>query len=128
MKLTNRRIVNDANFLGALNNKQLPIKVSYAISKNISKLESELKIYNKEREKIINKYCKKDEEGKLVIDENNQYSIEDESIDICNKELNELLNIEVDINIHKFKLDDLMCGNYEMSPGEISLIDYMIEE
>lgn len=45
MKLTNRRIVNDANFLGALNNKQLPIKVSYAISKNISKLESELKIY-----------------------------------------------------------------------------------
>lgn len=128
MKITNRRIVNDANFLGTLNNKQLPIKVSYAISKNVSKLERELKIYNSEREKIINKYCKKDEEGNLVIDENNQYHIEYENIDVCNKELNELLDIEIEVNIHKFKLNDLMYGNYEMSPSEMALIDYMIEE
>ncbi len=128
MKLTNRRIVNDANFLFNLVHKQFPVKVSYAISKNISKLEKELKVYNKEREKIIDKYCKKDEEGNLLIDENNQYSIEEENIDICNKELNELLDIEIDVNIHKFKLDDLMCGNYDMSPSEMTLIDYMIEE
>lgn len=128
MKLTNRRILNDANFLTALMQRQFPVKVSYAISKNVSKLESELNIYNKEREKIIDKYCKKDEEGNLLIDENNNYSIEDENIDICNKELNELLDIEIDVNIHKFKLDDLMCGSYEMSPSEMALIDYMIEE
>lgn len=128
MKITNRRIVNDANFLFNLVQKQFPVKVSYAISKNISKLERELKIYNSERQKIINKYCKKDEEGNLVIDENNQYHIEDENIDVCNKELNELLDIEIEVNIHKFKLDDLMHGNYEMSPSEMALIDYMIEE
>lgn len=128
MKLTNRRIVNDANFLGTLNNKQLPIKVSYAISKNISKLESELKIYNKERQKLIDKYCIKNEEGENLIDENNQLKIADEHLDTWNKELNELLDIEIEIDIHKFKLDDLIHGNYEMSPAEISLIDYMIEE
>ena len=61
MKITNRRIVNDSNFLASLMHRQFPVKVSYAISKNISKLESDLKIYNSEREKIINKYCKKDE-------------------------------------------------------------------
>lgn len=128
MKLTNRKILNDANFLTALIQRQFPVKVSYAISKNVSKIESELNIYNKEREKIIDKYCKRDKEGNLLIDENNNYSIEDENIDICNKELNELLDIEIDVNIHKFKLDDLMCGNYEMSPSEMVLIDYMIEE
>lgn len=128
MKLTNRRILNDANFLTALMQRQFPVRVSYAISKNISKLESELNLYNKERQKIIDKYCKKDKEGKLVIDENNQYSIKDEYINICTKELDELLDIEVDVNIHKFKLNDLMCGNYEMSPSEMVLIDYMIEE
>lgn len=128
MKITNRRIVNDSNFLASLIHRQFPVKISYAISKNISKLENDLKIYNSEREKIINKYCKKDEEGNLVIDESNNYSIEEEYIDICNKELNELLDIEVEINIHKFKKDDLLQSNIEMSPSEISLIDYMIEE
>lgn len=128
MKITNRRIVNDSNFLASLMHRQFPVKVSYAISKNISKLESDLKIYNSEREKIINKYCKKDEKENLVIDENNNYSIEEEYIDICNKELNELLDIEVDIDIHKFKLDDLLQCNFEVSPADLSLIDYMIEE
>ncbi|WP_337814794.1 hypothetical protein [Intestinibacter sp.] len=128
MKITNRRIVNDSNFLASLMHIQFPVKISYAISKNISKLESDLKIYNSEREKIINKYCKKDEEGNLVIDESNNYSIEEEYIDICNKELNELLDIEVDIDIHKFKLNDLLQCNLEVSPADLSLIDYMIEE
>ena len=51
MKLTNRKIVNDANFLGALTHKiGLPIKISYALAKNISKIEKELDIYNKENE------------------------------------------------------------------------------
>ena len=128
MKITNRRIVNDSNFLASLMHRQFPVKISYAISRNISKLESDLKIYNSEREKIINKYCKKDEEGNLVIDESNNYSIEEEYIDICNKELNELLDIEVDIDIHKFKLNDLLQCNLEVSPADLSLIDYMIEE
>lgn len=128
MKITNRRIVNGSNFLASLMHRQFPVKISYALSKNISKLESDLKIYNSEREKIINKYCKKDEEGNLVIDESNNYSIEEEYIDICNKELNELLDIEVDIDIHKFKLNDLLQCNLEVSPADLSLIDYMIEE
>ena len=101
MKLTNRKIVNDANLLGNLTHKQLPIKVSYAIAKNISKIEKELEIYNKERQKLIDKYCLKDEEGNLI-DENNQFKIADGNLESWNKDMNELLDIEIDINIHKF--------------------------
>ena len=35
MKITNRRIVNDSNFLASLMHRQFPVKISYAISKNI---------------------------------------------------------------------------------------------
>lgn len=128
MKLTNRKILNDSNFLGGLIHKQLPIKVSYAIAKNVSKIEKELEIYNKERQKLLDKYCVKDEKGNLVIDESNNYSIEEEYIDICNKELNELLDIEVDIDIHKFNESDLLNSNCEITASELMLIDYMIEE
>ena len=128
MKLTIRKILNDTNSLAAISQKQLPVKVSYAIAKNIKKIESELKIYNEERQKLIDKYCIKDDEGKNVIDENNNLKIADEHLEAWNKEINELMDIEVDIDIHKFNLDSLMCGNYDMTPAELMIIDYMIEE
>ena len=127
MKLTNRKIVNDANLLWNLTHKQLPIKVSYAIAKNISKIEKELEIYNKERQKLIDKYCLKDEEGNLI-DENNQFKIADGNLEAWNKDMNELLDIEIDINIHKFSKDDLFNSNCNITPAELMLIDYMIEE
>ena len=127
MKLTNRKIVNDANLLGNLTHKQLPIKVSYAIAKNISKIEKELEIYNKERQKLIDKYCLKAEEGNLI-DENNQFKIADGNLESWNKDMNELLDIEIDINIHKFSKDDLFNSNCNITPAELMLIDYMIEE
>ena len=127
MKLTNRKIVNDANLLGNLTHKKLPIKVSYAIAKNISKIEKELEIYNKERQKLIDKYCLKDEEGNLI-DENNQFKIADGNLEAWNKDMNELLDIEIDINIHKFSKDDLFNSNCNITPAELMLIDYMIEE
>lgn len=128
MKLTNRKIVQDANFLGALTQKQLPIKISYAIAKNVSKIEKELDIYNKERQKLLDKYCIKNEEGKNKIDENNQLKIADEHLETWNKDINELLDIDVDIDIHKFKIDDLLNSNVDLTPAELMLIEYMIEE
>jgi len=100
MKLTNRKIVSDANFIGTLTNKQLPIKVSYAIAKNVSKIEKELEIYSKEKQKLVDKYCIKDENGNNKIDENNQLKIADENLDDWNKSINELLDIEIEIDIH----------------------------
>ena len=128
MKITNRKIVNDANFLGALVHKTgLPIKISYALAKNISKIERELEIYNKERQKLIDKYCVKDEEGKAIVDENNQLKIADEYLEAWGKDINELLDIEIDINIHKFSEEYLLNSNCDLTPSEIMLIDYMIE-
>lgn len=128
MKLTNRKIVNDANFLGTLTNKQLPIKLSYAIAKNVSKIEKELELYNKEKQKLVDKYCIKDEKGNNKIDENNQLKIADENLDDWNKSINELLDIELEIDIHKFSKEDLFNSNCEMTPSELMIIDYMIEE
>lgn len=128
MKITNRRLVMDAKFLGSLTEKKLPIKVSYALAKNISKIETELNIYSKERSKLIDKYCKKDKDGKNIVDKDNNLSIEDIYLDDWNKDLNELLDIEIEIDIHKFNINDLLNSNCEMTASELMLIDYMIEE
>lgn len=122
MKLSNEKLVNSVGVLNKLTGMELPIKLSYALSKNITKIDRELIIYNKERQKLIEKYGAKDEEGKL----NNR---EDGTIDIVdtenwNKNLRELLEIENDIDIHVIDLENI-DSDINITPGELMLIDYM---
>lgn len=126
MKLTNKQLLNSEMGLGEIARKELPIKVSYALSKNISKVAKELEIYNAERQKLIEKYCTKDENGKSIIDKNNQLKIQDKFLEDWNNDIKELQEIEVDVDIHKFKLDEL--NSYNMTATEMMAIDYMIEE
>ncbi|HHD2802267.1 TPA: hypothetical protein ACOTJ2_003583, partial [Clostridium perfringens] len=93
--------------------------------KNISKVERELKHYNKERQKLIEEYCLKEDDGTLKITEGN-YDIDPERLEYFNKEINELQEIEVEMDIHKFNIE--LLNGYEMSPGELMCIDFMIEE
>ena len=125
MKLTNKKISNDSLLLMEIARKELPIKVSYAIAKNIAKIEKELEIYNSERQKILDKYCVKDENGKNKVDENNQLKIQEKYLKDWEKDIKELQNIDIEIDIHKFKLEEL--NEYKMTPSELIAIDYMIE-
>lgn len=128
LNLSNERIVNTINALAKLNNAQLPIKVAYAISKNVNKIESELKVYNTEKAKLVNKYGEKDKEGKLKVGENGNVSLKEEHIEDYNRDIKELLSIENEMDIHMIKLDDLLNSDYNISPSELSAIDFMIEE
>lgn len=128
MKFSNEKILNDAPRLTAISNKQLPVKISYAIAKNIKKIEAELNVYNSEREKLIEKYSVKDEDGKTMTDKNNQIKIQPEHIEDWNKDIKDLMAIENDVEIYnyKFKIDEL--NGYSISPAELQAIEYMIEE
>ena len=127
VKLSNKKILDDVNVLSSLNGKQLPVKVSFAISKNIGKIESVLKVYNREREKLLEKYSKKDDEGKSII-ENGNITIQENKVEEWNKDIADLLAIENEVDIHKFSINEFNGKDYEISPGELRAIDYMIEE
>ena len=94
LKLSNERIVNTIDVLGELNNAKLPVKVAYAITKNINKINSELKAYNKEKAKLIDKYGEKDKEGKLKVDKKGNITLKEEHIEEWNRDIAELLSIE----------------------------------
>lgn len=128
LNLSNERIVNTINVLGELNNAKLPVKVAYAITKNINKINSELKAYNEEKAKLIDKYGEKDEKGKLKVDEKGNIPLKEEHMEEWNRDIAELLSIENEIDIHMIQLDDLLNSDYSISPAELTAIDFMIEE
>lgn len=128
LNLSNERIVNTINVLGELNNAKLPVKVAYAITKNINKINTELKAYNEEKVKLIDKYAEKDEKGKLKTNEIGNVILKEEHIEDWNRDIAELLSIENEMDIHMIQLDDLLNSNYNISPAELTAIDFMIEE
>lgn len=128
LNLSNERIVNTINVLGELNNAKLPVKVAYAITKNINKINTELKAYNEEKAKLIDKYAEKDKEGKLKADEYGNVTLKEDYIQDWNRDIAELLSIENEIDIHMIQLDDLLNSNYNISPAELSVIDFMIND
>jgi DNA repair ATPase RecN len=126
VKLSNEQIINDANKLRAISEKQLPIKASYALAKNIGKIESELKVYNKERNRLLDQYATKDKKGEFKFDKEGQVIFKDGCKEKWEKDIRELLEIENEIDIHKFKINEL--EGYSISPSELMVIDYMIQE
>lgn len=124
MKLSNERLVNSVGVLSKLTNLELPIKLSYAFSKNITKIDAELKAYNMEREKLLNKYGEKDEEGKLKLSEKGEVNILDR--ENFNKDVSELLKCESEIDIHLIDLESIDT-DIKITPGELMIIDYMFK-
>jgi len=128
IKLSNEKLVNRVQVINNLSQQALPITISYAIAKNIAKVEEELKIYNVEKQKLIEKYSIKGEDGKPEVSDTGTINIQEEFIEVCNKDFAELFAIENEINIHEISISKLENSNFSIAPGELMRIDFMITE
>ena len=125
MKITNREIQSKVQILQTITQRQLPVKASYAIAKNITTINRELKVFESEKMKIINECALKDESGNPKV-ENNNYLIIEGKEEECNSKINELLDIEIDVEIRTFNINCI--ENMNFSPSELLEIDFMIVE
>lgn len=124
MKITNRELLNKIRVLESTAEKQLGVKVSYIIAKNIKNINKELELFNEEKIKIINKYSEKDEQGNPKINNNNFILVKGKE-DLVNKEYNELLDIEIEIDIKKFNINEI-DSEAKFTPNELIELDFMI--
>ncbi len=130
VKLKNIEILNAIQSIGALADLDLSITTSWNITKNTKKLESLFKTYAECEGKIIEKYAIKDENNQVKIDKDNQYKIAPKFINIFNKERNELLNCENEIDISMIKVSDLIDeeNKNKIKPAILISLYFMIED
>jgi len=106
MKLKLSDLVNAVQSLGIISKKDLPVKTSYALSKNIQKIDTELKAFNETRTKLFEKYGEKvKEDGKDLT------RIPKEKVEIFQKELNTILDQEVEIDLWMIDINEFGCAN-----------------
>ena len=121
MKFTNNEIYNYATGFSSIFNSEIyiPAKANFFIQKNIATFAAAAQEIDKSRMGIAKHYGILSEDG-------TRYDIPDDKIAEANKELNDLFNIEQELDIKTFKIDDL--GNGEFTPNQMQLLMIMIEE
>lgn len=117
------------NALGKVKDKKMPVKISFAISRNISLLSPEVRDIQRHRTEIIQKYIEKDPDGKPIVDTDGGAKISDpEGLE---KDLDTLLSEESDIVVRIVSEDAFAAidgDRYDpLTPGEISALSAMIE-
>ena len=103
-------------------NTTLPLKGAYKLNKIKKAVEKENEFYIEKFQEIVNKYAKKDENDNLVYsDDGNQIMIKDGMIEECNKALEDLQQLEIQIENYGLTLDDL-GDNVECTPDELEAL------
>lgn len=135
MQMTNFELIRILNFLNGFAETKLPQKISYAITRNVMTLMTEYSCYEAERNKIFKTYeefFNKDEEGNVVLSSAGLPIIEGEKSKEYLKEINELLNLEVSVDLRHvsfeaFDYDD--TGKYDvLSPKDIMMLQSILCE
>ena len=110
---------NTGNFLDGMN---LPLKVAYKLNKVKKAVAENGEFYAEKFQEIIDTYAKKDENGQVVFsDDGSQIMIQDDKIDECNKALDELQNLTVEIENYNLTIDDF-GDNITCTPEELEAI------
>jgi len=123
MKLTNKQIYDYIlNLNQAFNNNQqkLPIKLNFYLQKNKNLLLDLSNEIEKMRMEIIQTY------GKPDLENNNTYIIPKENIETAQKELDELLKIEQEVNIYKMKFEEIP-NDIDLTIEQMEAILFMID-
>lgn len=133
-KMTNYELVQIVNTMKGLANKKYPQKVSYTLMKTIVALEKESEIYTKQLEALVKEYQEADKivldkDRKPILNESGLPQIKKEYAEDFGKELTELLNFIVEIEIPTIKADNLDYSDEKydiLTPAELILIMNLI--
>jgi aspartokinase len=122
MKLTNNKIYGYALALNEAftdNTQRLPMKVNFYLQKNKNTLMSLAQDIESSRTEIINTYGEISEDG-------TQYTIPQEKIKLAQKELEDLLNLEQEVQIYKINIDNLP-DDIILTTGQMEAMMFMID-
>ena len=121
MKVKLVQIVNSTDAFNKVSMQPMKAAISFSVVKNLKAISEELAIFEQSRGDLIRKYGKEDDEGNVSIKPNTK------GMEEFQKELGELLNLEVNLNgFKKIKLSNL--SKCELTPQEMASLEFAIQE
>lgn len=125
MNIKLQDIVENIEGLNDFSKMSLPAATAFKAARLLKRLNEEINIYQQTRTQVITKYAERNADGSFRQDGNNLI-IPKDKIEVCNKELQDLLNTEIEVNIIPFKLEELQ--DLHFTPSQLLLLQNFIEE
>ena len=103
MKITNFDLIQINNFFEQCGGKKLPQKINFAIMKNMAIIKPDVELYQQALQGLFKTYDEdiiKKEDGTPETDEQGIPKLKEEKQEEFNKELIDLLNMQIDINFY----------------------------
>ena len=120
MKLTNQQIYNYATQLANFKIEvKLPIRFNFFLNRNIQLINSLGQEIENARTQIARAYGELNENG-------TSYNIPSDMITTVSQELNDLFNLEQDVDLHLFNLEEL--DDIELTYEQMKILMFMIKE
>ena len=111
-----------ANYL----DDKMPPALAYKIMKLVRAAESEEAFYQKELQKLIEQYGKRNDDGSLVATEDGNIFLLEDTLHECRQKVDELEALDVDASNISFTLDELSCVS--MTVREMNAISAFISD
>lgn len=125
MKITLGTVALAQSTLSRLSGQPFRGRAAFVIAKLAKAINAEMEDFNAARDAILIKYADKDENNEPIIDKG-QVHLSDENLAICNKEIQELLATEVEINSSPLTAE--WFDDVDITPGEVEVLMAFIEE
>jgi len=104
MEFRNRTIFNGVPELQSFADRELPMKLAYAVGKSLRRLSDAFEFIMEQRNKVINRYAKRDDDNNSIPAPNGGIKFEDgEAVET---ELEGLFDKVTDIAIYSIPMDD----------------------
>ena len=125
IELTLGEIDVSSTVLNKFMTTQMPIKVSFWVTKSVKSIGEEYKSFIEQRNKLLDR-CGEKEDGKLKISEDGtSVKIIPEKLEEFRKELESLLNQKVQVSVFPVPLS--LVENLLFTPQEIGMISFLFE-
>ena len=120
--ITMEQVIDFRNNIDFFMNVSLPFKGAYKLNKIRKALDKESDFYGDKFQEIIDTYAKKDENDNIVFSEDgNEIMIQEDKIEECNKALEDLQNLEIEIDNYNLLIEDL-GEDFECTPEQLNAL------
>ena len=122
-KVTVERIFKSQQSLNEILNSNLKASVAYKLSRIAAKVSGEMKVFDEQRRKLVEKYGETDDEGNTKVPESSREEF--------NKEINDMFKEEIDIDLSKISVEDLVdskANEIDVKGSTLINLDWLLKD
>ena len=126
IEITLGELLDCTTAMQKLAEKPMKTKSAFKVARLMREIDKEYALFQESRKRLIEKYGEKDQNNELKIDENGNYSVSKENIEIFNRELRDVLETKISLNAELLDIEEF--DNLNFTPTEMVLLAPFIRE